>query len=84
MIQGKEALIGFDKNKYEVKLVPEMNKETNAMNDSIFIHLDGNQIAGKGKTSLIGYAKVFGGYELDRSEKDDVKRYVTRVDRQRK
>jgi transglutaminase-like putative cysteine protease len=79
MIQGKEALIGFDKNKYEVKLVPEMSKETNAMNDSIFIHLDGNQIAGKGKTSLIGYAKVFGGYELDRAEKDDVKRYVTRL-----
>ncbi|HMG90499.1 MAG TPA: transglutaminase-like domain-containing protein [Chryseolinea sp.] len=79
MIQGKEALIGFDKNKYEVKLVPEMSKETSAMNDSIFIHLDGNQIAGKGKTSLSGYAKVFGGYELDRSEKDDVKRYVTRL-----
>jgi hypothetical protein len=79
MIQGKEALIGFDKNKYEVKMVPEMSKETNIMNDSISIHLDGNQIAGKGKTSLIGYAKVFGGYELDRAEKDDVKRYVTRL-----
>ena len=79
MIQGKEALIGFDKNKYEVKLVPEMSKETNIMNDSISIHLDGNQIAGKGRTSLVGYAKVFGGYELDRAEKDDVKRYVTRL-----
>ena len=79
MIQGKEALIGFDKNKYEVKLVPEMNKEINATNDSIFIRLDGNQITGKGQTSLSGYAKVFGGYELDRAEKDDVKRYVTRL-----
>ena len=79
MIQGKEALIGYDKNKYEVKLVPEMSKERSAMNDSIFIRLDGNQITGKGKTSLRGYAKVFGGYELDRSEKDDVKRYVTRL-----
>jgi len=79
MIQGKEALIGFDKNKYEVKLVPEMSKETNIMNDSISIHLDGNQIAGKGRTSLVGYAKVFGGYELDRAEKDDVKRYVTKL-----
>jgi transglutaminase-like putative cysteine protease len=79
MIQGKEALIGYDKNKYEVKMVPEMSKETNTMNDSIFIRLDGNQITGKGKTSLRGYPKVFGGYELDRSEKDDVKRYVTRL-----
>jgi transglutaminase-like putative cysteine protease len=79
MIQGKEALIGFDENKYEVKLVPEMAKETNTMNDSISIRLDGNQITGKGRTSLVGYAKVFGGYELDRAEKDDVKRYVTRL-----
>jgi hypothetical protein len=39
------------------------------MNDSIFIHLDGNQISPEGKTSLIGYAKVFGGYELDREKK---------------
>jgi hypothetical protein len=79
MIQGKEALIGFDKNKYEVRLVPEMNKEINAMNDSIAIRLDGNQITGKGTTSISGYAKVFGGYELERSEKDDVKKYVTKL-----
>jgi len=79
MIQGKEALIGFDGNKYEVKLVPEMSKEVNAMTDSISIRLDGNQITGKGTTSMSGYAKVFGGYELDRSEKDDVKRHVTKL-----
>jgi hypothetical protein len=79
MIQGKEALIGFDKNKYEVRLVPEMSKEINAMNDSISIRLDGNQITGKGTTSISGYAKVFGGYELERSEKDDVKKYVTKL-----
>jgi len=79
MIQGKEALIGFDKNKYEVRLVPEMSKEINAMSDSISIRLDGNQITGKGTTSISGYAKVFGGYELERSEKDDVKKYVTKL-----
>jgi len=79
MIQGKEALIGFDKNKYEVKVVPEMSVESSAMNDSISIRMEGNQILGKGRTSLTGYAKVFGGYELDRAEKDDVKRYVTRL-----
>ena len=79
MIQGKEALIGFDKNKYEVKVVPEMSVESSTMNDSISIRMEGNQIVGKGRTSLTGYAKVFGGYELDRAEKDDVKRYVTRL-----
>jgi transglutaminase-like putative cysteine protease len=79
MIQGKEALIGINKDKYEVRVVPEIAKEANSMNDSIFIKLDGNQIMGKGTTTLRGYPKVFGGYELERSEKDDVKRYVTKL-----
>jgi len=79
MIQGKEALIGMSRNKYEVKLVPEIPRERNVMVDSIFIKLDGNQITGKGTTSLDGYAKVFGAYELDRSEKDDIKKYVTKL-----
>jgi transglutaminase-like putative cysteine protease len=79
MIQGKEALIGLDKDHYVVKTVPEIPKERNMMSDSITIKLDGNQIVGKGASALTGYAKVFGGYELDRAEKDDVKRYVTRL-----
>ena len=79
MIQGKEALIGLDKDHYVVKTVPEIPKERNLMSDSITIKLEGNQIVGKGMSALTGYAKVFGGYELDRAEKDDVKRYVTRL-----
>ena len=47
------------------------------MVDSISIHLDGDQIVGSGISSLDGYPKVFGGYALDRSEKDDVKRQQT-------
>jgi hypothetical protein len=79
MIQGKEALIGIDPTHYEVKSIPEIEKEKNLMVDSVTIRLDGNQIVGSGISSLAGYQKVFGGYALDRSEKDDVKRYVTRL-----
>ena len=79
MIQGKEALIGLDASHYEVRMIPEIEKEKNIMVDSISIHLEGNQIVGSGSSSLGGYTKVFGGYALDRSEKDDVKRYVTRL-----
>ncbi|MBL0742518.1 transglutaminase-like domain-containing protein [Chryseolinea lacunae] len=79
MIQGKEALVGIDKDHYEVKVVPEIAKEKNLTSDSVSIKLDGNQIVGTGKSALQGYAKVFGGYELDRAEKDDVRRYVTRL-----
>jgi hypothetical protein len=79
MIQGKEALIGLDPTHYEVKSIPEIAKERNVMIDSVSIRLDGNQIVGSGISSLGGYPKVFGGYALDRSEKDDIKRYVTRL-----
>jgi hypothetical protein len=79
MIQGKEALVGLDATHYEVKTIPEIEKEKNIMVDSVSIRLDGNQILGSGISSLRGYPKVFGGYALDRSEKDDVKRYVTRL-----
>jgi transglutaminase-like putative cysteine protease len=79
MIQGKEALIGLDEKHYEVHAIPEIEKEKNIMTDSVAIRLDGNQIVGSGSSSLGGYPKVFGGYALDRSEKEDVKRYVTHL-----
>jgi len=79
MIQGKEALIAIDKDHYEIRTVPEIAKEENVMVDSISITLNDNQIVAKGITTLRGYPKVFGGYELDRAGKDDVKKYVTKL-----
>lgn len=79
MIQGKEALIGFDERKYEVKEVPVILKEKNFMTDSMRITLSGNELIGDGSSTLNGFPKVFGGYELDRAEQDDVKRYVTKL-----
>ncbi|HEY9046717.1 MAG TPA: transglutaminase domain-containing protein [Ohtaekwangia sp.] len=79
MIQGKEALIGIDPAHYEVKEVPVIAKEKNIMTDTMKIKLDANQLVGTGVSTLSGYPKVFAGYELDRSEKDDVKRYVTKL-----
>jgi transglutaminase-like putative cysteine protease len=79
MIQGKETLIGIDDKKYEVKTIPETSKERNVLVDSVAIQLDGNQIVGKGMTSLGGYPKVFGSYALDRAGNDEIKRSVTRL-----
>lgn len=79
MIQGKEALIGIDDSRYELKTIPEISKERNTLIDSVAIELDGDQIRGKGMTSLGGYPKVFGGYALDRSGNDEIKRNVTRL-----
>ena len=82
MIQGKEALIGLGKDKYEIKVVPVIEKESNVMIDSVWIQLDenhGSQLTGTGTARFTGYAKVTGAYELDRSEKSDVRKYVTKV-----
>lgn len=79
MIQGKEALIGINDKKYEVREVPVMVKEKNRMTDSMSLSITGNELVGKGRINLNGYAKVFGGYELDRAEQEDVKKYVTRL-----
>ncbi|HEY9007077.1 MAG TPA: transglutaminase-like domain-containing protein [Ohtaekwangia sp.] len=79
MIQGKEALIGIDPTHYVVKEVPVIARDKNIMTDSMTIKLDGSQLTGTGISTLTGYPKVFAGYELDRSEKDDVKRYVTKL-----
>ncbi len=79
MIQGKEVLIGIDEHHYEVKIIPEISKERNVMIDSVAIQFDGDQIVGKGITSLGGYPKVFGSYALDRAGQEEIKRNVTRL-----
>ena len=79
MIQGKEALIAKGPTEFEIKVVPEMNKEQNIMTDSMKLKLVDNKLTGSGNASLSGYPKVFAGYSLDRSESDDVKNYVTKL-----
>jgi transglutaminase-like putative cysteine protease len=79
MIQGKEALIAKGPLQYEVKQVPVMGKDKNVMTDSMFVSLDNNKIIGEGRSLLIGYPKVFAGYELDRAQETDIKKYVTKL-----
>ena len=79
MIQGKEALISKGPSSFEIKQVPVIPKEDNYMTDSMEIVLEGNAISGSGISTLTGYPKVFGGYELDRAGESDVKKYVTKL-----
>lgn len=79
MIQGKEALIGLDAGRYEIKMVPVITREKNFMTDSMKIAIDNNELTGNGTSTLHGFPKVFGGYELDRAEQRDVKKYVTKL-----
>jgi transglutaminase-like putative cysteine protease len=65
-IQGKEALIGIDKDKLEVKEVPVMPMQDNLKVDSVLVELDGNKISGNGHASFKGYNKMY----LEHSLKD--------------
>jgi transglutaminase-like putative cysteine protease len=79
MIQGKEALISIDEKNFVVKEVPVIPMEKSVMTDSMKVTIDNNTIVGKGSSSLTGFAKVFGSYELDRAEQTDVKKYITKL-----
>lgn len=79
MIQGKEALISKDPLTFEIRKVPVLTREFNYMTDSMTIVLGKNEISGSGISTLAGYPKVFGAYELDRAGEADVRKYVTKL-----
>lgn len=79
MIQGKEALISKDPLTFEIRKVPVLTREDNYMTDSMTIVLGKNEISGSGISTLAGYPKVFGAYELDRAGEADVRKYVTKL-----
>jgi hypothetical protein len=78
MIQGKEAFVSFGPDKYEVRVVPEIDAEENKSIDSVKIRIDGNKISGSGKLTYFGYTKVFSGYDLDRVSQDEVRNAVNK------
>lgn len=79
MIQGKEAFIVKSENDYLIGNVPALEASRSRMIDSIAIRLENKEVVGTGTVILNGYAKVYGGYELDRANEKDVKESVTRI-----
>lgn len=57
MIQGKEALIGLDKEHSRVAEVPVVAREQNARTDATKLTLDGTSLRGSGQLALAGYAR---------------------------
>lgn len=76
MIQGKEALIAFDKDKYEIREVPVIEKETNLIKDVYNYTISDGHITGKGKVTLEGYAKVFNSFRMINSSKKATDEYI--------
>jgi hypothetical protein len=79
MIQGKEAFIAKSPDSFEIKNIPVIGKEKNVMTDSMSLSLIGNEIVGKGRTTLTGFPKSFGSAELDRAVSAEVRKQVTKI-----
>ena len=79
MIQGKEALIGKGPSEYEVKVVPEIPMEANAVVDSVYLAIHENEVEGAGTIKLNGYSMVFAGYRLDRVQQEAIDKYVAQL-----
>ncbi|OEJ99699.1 transglutaminase-like domain-containing protein [Roseivirga misakiensis] len=79
MIQGKEALIAIDKDNYEIKTVPIIEKENNTHEDTFSYKIENGKVVGSGELSLKGYAKVFNTYRLINSTKKSTDEYLNRA-----
>lgn len=77
MIQGKEALIGIDKEHYVVKKVPIIPMEVNKVVDSVHLVINGAVLKGSGKATWKGYPKVDAAYAYYKKERTDDQLFVT-------
>jgi hypothetical protein len=57
MIQGKEALIGINKDQYEINKVPVIGAEKSIRKDLIHCSLNENDLTGSFESELTGYMK---------------------------
>ncbi len=63
MIQGKEALIGINKDNYEIVVVPTAPMENNAETENLTLTIEGRTLNGSGNVNYTGYKKVFTQYD---------------------
>ena len=65
-IQGKEALVSFGKDSFELIEVPTINPEVSVIKDYTTIRLNGNDLIGDSKATISGYNKINFFYNLER------------------
>lgn len=56
--QGKETLISISKDSFLVKKIPVVPVTENFRHDSVFIHLEGRTVKGRGLLRVGGYEKI--------------------------
>tara|TARA_R110002167_G_scaffold247308_16_gene452936 strand:- start:3072 stop:4988 length:1917 start_codon:yes stop_codon:yes gene_type:complete len=69
-IQGKEALLSFGKDSFEIRKVPIVAPEQNSFREQSVITLNGSNIEGSSSVDISGYIKIDYFYELEREKSD--------------
>ena len=64
MIQGKQALIAINKNKYLIEEVPVIEADQSKFIDSCHFTFQKNSLIGTGSLILSGFQKTFNSYKL--------------------
>lgn len=73
-IQGKEALVSNGKDSFNIKTVPIISPEKNAVIDATRIQIQNQDILGKASTTMKGYIKNDMFYQLEELKKEsDIK-----------
>ncbi|MDB5258473.1 MAG: transglutaminase-like enzyme predicted cysteine protease [Chitinophagaceae bacterium] len=75
-IQGKEALIGIDKDHYLLKEVMVVEAEKNYNIDTSYVSIEGNVLKGKGVAHIDGYLKYSIMNYLQNSSVDETQKYL--------
>ena len=75
-IQGKEALISFDKEIYEIQKVPIVNSDENKISENINLQINNNGLYGEGICKITGYHKSDLQYELFLENKQEQKKLM--------
>ncbi len=71
MIQGKEAMIGLNQEKFEIVKVPVIGMKENIKEENIELSIDGRSLTGTADARFTGYKKVFSEYARLRAQSNN-------------
>jgi len=78
MIQGKEALIGLNKETFEIQKIPEVSRSKNIVRDKITFAIENDKIQGSGVTATSGYFKQILFYNISQFSSDKRSQYINK------
>lgn len=76
MIQGKQALISYNCDSFELAFVPIIEAEANVLSDSSEISISGDSIVGHGVATMTGFSRMFFAQALYKSDYDYLKKFA--------